>query len=101
MRGDTFKLIYTIGEIVDGPILNIGNPNARVKLARPLHEVMEDWCQEGPSHHIAMGYGDHSQALETFAEAIGFEMCGFRISSCNLPWTRSDPIRASGLRFAL
>ena len=72
--GDTFKLIYTIGEIVDGPILNIGNPNARVKVARPLHEVMEDWCQEGPSHHIAMGYGDHSQALETFAEAMDFEI---------------------------
>ena len=72
--GDTFKLIYTIGEIVDGPILNIGNPNARVKVARPLHEVMEDWRQEGPSHHIAMGYGDHSQALETFAEAIDFEI---------------------------
>ncbi len=72
--GDTFKLIYTIGEIVDGPILNIGNPNARVKVSRPLHEVMEDWRQEGPSHHIAMGYGDHSQALETFAEAIGFEI---------------------------
>lgn len=72
--GDTFKLIYTIGEIVEGPVLNIGNPNARVKVARPLHEVMDDWCQEGPSHHIAMGYGDHSQALETFAEAIGFEI---------------------------
>lgn len=72
--GDTFKLIYTIGEVVDGPILKIGNPNARVKVDRPLHEVMDDWCQEGPSHHIAMGYGDHSQALETFAEAVGFEI---------------------------
>ena len=72
--GETFKLIYTVGEIVDGPILNIGNPNARVKVSRPLHEVMEDWCQEGPSHHIAMGYGDQSQAIETFAEAIGFEI---------------------------
>ena len=71
---ETFKLIYTIGEISDGPILNIGNPNARVKIARPLHQVMDDWRQEGPSHHIAMGYGDHSQALETFAEKMEFEI---------------------------
>ncbi len=40
--GETFKLIYTIGEIRDGPVLKIGNPNARVKIARPLHEVMDD-----------------------------------------------------------
>jgi L-arabinose isomerase len=70
--GDTFKLIYTIGEISGGPTLSIGNPNARVKIARPLHEFMDAWCQEGPSHHIAMGYGDQTQALETFAEAMGF-----------------------------
>ena len=70
--GETFKLIYTIGEISDGPILNIGNPNTRVKIARPLNELMDDWRQEGPSHHIAMGFGDHSQALETFAETMGF-----------------------------
>ena len=70
--GESFKLIYTIGEISDGTILNIGNPNTRVRIARPPNEVMDDWRQEGPSHHIAMGYGDHSQALETFAEAMEF-----------------------------
>jgi L-arabinose isomerase len=70
--GDSFKLIYSIGEVIPGPILNIGNPNARVRVSRPLHEFMNAWCQEGPSHHIALGIGDHSAALETFAEAMGF-----------------------------
>jgi len=70
--GDTFKLIYSIGEVVPGPILNIGNPNARVRVSRPIHEFMDAWCQAGPSHHIALGIGDHSAALETFAEAMGF-----------------------------
>lgn len=70
--GETFKLIYTIAEIREGPILKIGNPNARVKITRPLYEFMDAWCQEGPSHHIALGYGDHRQSLETFAEAMGF-----------------------------
>jgi len=71
--GDTFKLIYSIGEVVPGPILNIGNPNARVRVSRPIHEFMDAWCQAGPSHHIALGIGDHSAALETFAEAMNFE----------------------------
>ncbi|MEM7132007.1 MAG: hypothetical protein AAF702_37195 [Chloroflexota bacterium] len=70
--GDTFKLIYTIGESLEGTILNIGNPNTRVKIDRPIHEFMDAWCQQGPSHHIALGVGDHTQALEAFAEAMGF-----------------------------
>jgi len=70
--GDTFKLIYSVGEVIPGPILNIGNPNARVRVSRPLHEFMNAWCQEGPSHHIALGIGDHGAELETFAEAMGF-----------------------------
>ncbi len=72
--GDTFKLIYSVGEVIPGPILNIGNPNARVQVSRPLHEFMDAWCQEGPSHHIALGIGDHSAALEAFSEAMGFRI---------------------------
>ncbi len=39
--GNTFKLIYTVGEIISGDILNIGNPNCRVKLQTPLHEFFD------------------------------------------------------------
>tara|TARA_B100001964_G_C14021517_1_gene504072 strand:+ start:27 stop:824 length:798 start_codon:yes stop_codon:yes gene_type:complete len=70
--GDTFKLIYSVGEIISGDILSIGNPNARVRVNKPLHEFMDDWCQQGPSHHIALGIGDHSAALETFTESMNF-----------------------------
>ncbi len=69
---DTFKLLYTVGEIVPGPILKIGNPNCRVKVKMPLHEFIDQWCQAGPSHHIVLGYGDKSVAIETFAESMGF-----------------------------
>jgi len=72
--GDTFKLIYSVGEVVPGPILSIGNPNCRVRVSHPIHEFMDAWCQQGPSHHIALGIGDHSAALETFAEAMKFQI---------------------------
>jgi hypothetical protein len=42
--GETFKLIYTVGEVVPGPTLAIGNPNCRVRLQKPLHEFMDAWC---------------------------------------------------------
>jgi len=70
--GDTFKLIYTVGEIVPGPVLNIGNPNCRVRIGKPISEFMDAWCQQGPSHHVAVGYGDVSGSIESFAEAMGF-----------------------------
>jgi len=72
--GSTFKLIYTTAEAIPGDILNIGNPNCRVRVSRPMHEFMDAWCRQGPSHHIALGLGDRSQDLEACAEALGF-MC--------------------------
>jgi L-arabinose isomerase len=72
--GETFKLIYSIGEIIPGPILSIGNPNCRVRITKPIHEFMDDWCQEGPSHHMVIGYGDQSEALKVFAEAMKFQI---------------------------
>ena len=72
--GDTFKLIYTTAEIVPGEVLNIGNPNCRVKIDRPIDEFFDSWCQQGPSHHIALGIGDHSEELDAFAEAMDFEV---------------------------
>ncbi len=72
--GETFKLIYSVGEIIAGPILSIGNPNCRVRLQKPLHEFMDAWCRQGPAHHIAIGYGDVSQELEIFAEAMKFTL---------------------------
>jgi len=70
--GDTFKLIYTVGEVVSGDLLNIGNPNCRVKLQQPLHEFFDAWCQQGPCHHVAIGLGDTSREIEAFAAAMGF-----------------------------
>ncbi len=72
--GDTFKLIYSVGEIVSRPILSIGNPNCWVRVSRPIHEFMDAWCQEGPSHHMVIGYGDQGEALKIFAEAMKFNI---------------------------
>jgi L-arabinose isomerase len=71
--GNRFKLIYTVAEIIRGEVLNIGNPNCRVRVHLPIHEFIDRWCQQGPSHHVALGLGDHSREIEGFAEAIQFK----------------------------
>jgi L-arabinose isomerase len=70
--GDTFKLIYTVGETIPGDILKIGNPNCRVRIPRPIPEFMDAWCRQGPAHHIGLGIGDLSAELEAFGESMGF-----------------------------
>ncbi len=72
--GETFKLIYSVGEIVPGDTLSIGNPNCRVKIDQPVHEYFDKFCQQGPAHHIALGIGDHSEEIETFAETMQFKV---------------------------
>ena len=69
----TFKLIYTVAEIVPGDILNIGNPNCRIRMAKPIPEFYNDWCIQGPGHHSALGIGDLSKEIEVFAQAMDFE----------------------------
>jgi len=72
--GDTFKLIYSVAEVVPGEVLNIGNPNCRVQVNQPIHEFMDAWCQQGPAHHIGLGIGDHSDEIKAFAEVMGFQV---------------------------
>ena len=69
----TFKLIYTVAEIVPGDILNIGNPNCRIRMNKPIPDFYNDWCIQGPGHHSALGIGDLSREIETFAQAMDFE----------------------------
>ncbi len=69
--GETFKLIYSIAEVVPGDILNIGNPNCRVKVQKPIPQFFEEWCQQAPPHHIALGLGDFAEEIEAFAESMG------------------------------
>ena len=75
--GETFKLIYTVGEVIAGEILDIGNPNCRVRVTKPIPEFFDDWCQQGPTHHSALGLGNRAAEIEAFGEAIGF--CCVRI----------------------
>jgi L-arabinose isomerase len=71
--GATFKLIYTTAEVIGGDILHIGNPNCRVRVTKPIPQFMDDWCRQGPCHHIALGLGHLDRQVETFAQAIGFD----------------------------
>ena len=51
------KLIVAEGESIPGETFRIGNTNSRLRFGPGPAELLERWCAEGPTHHVALGVG--------------------------------------------
>jgi len=67
------KLLVAEGEALSGEILAIGNTNSRIRFALPPDQFIDRWCQEGPTHHVALGVGHQAQTLEKVGKLLGLE----------------------------
>jgi L-arabinose isomerase len=67
------KFMVAEGESLPGPILQIGNTNSRLRFALPPDEFVDRWCQEGPTHHVALGVGHHATTLKKVGRLLGLE----------------------------
>lgn len=74
--GGRLKLIVCRGEVIDwGPAPGILSPHFRLapRCAAGVSEFLTRYSLEGGSHHLALGYGDHREALAAAARAMGVE----------------------------
>jgi L-arabinose isomerase len=67
-RDGSLKLISATGESMPGAIPQTGNTNTRCKFEMPTTEFLEKWCAAGPTHHLALGAGDNSEAIKLYAK---------------------------------
>jgi L-arabinose isomerase len=67
------KLLVAEGESLPGEILRIGNTNSRLRFALPPDEFVDRWCEEGPTHHVALGVGHQAGTLEKLGRLLGLE----------------------------
>lgn len=65
------KMITAEGESLPGPILRIGNTNSRLQFPLGPAAFMNRWCQEGPTHHCALGIGHVKGAIAKVADLLG------------------------------
>lgn len=73
-RDGRFKMLAAEGEAVPGPTMQIGNTNSRIRFGRSITEFINDWVQEGPTHHVALGKGHQVSCLRKLARLLDIEL---------------------------
>lgn len=67
-RNGNIKFVLAKAESMKGAIPQTGNTNTRCKFDMPATEFLEKWCAAGPTHHLALGSGDNTEAIKLFAK---------------------------------
>ncbi|CAN5836670.1 L-fucose/L-arabinose isomerase family protein [soil metagenome] len=68
------KLLAAEGESVPGDTLQIGNTNSRLEFSLDPASFMNAWCQEGPTHHCALGVGHQLSPIRKLSRLMGLEL---------------------------
>jgi len=69
--GGSLKMLTAQGQSEPGPILRIGNTNSRLRFPLGPREFVNRWCQEGPTHHCALGVGHVSGSIAKLSQLTG------------------------------
>ncbi|MBS1825318.1 MAG: L-fucose/L-arabinose isomerase family protein [Acidobacteria bacterium] len=64
----SLRMIAAEGESIPGPTLRIGNTNSRLKFPQGPRQFVNAWCEQGPTHHCALGIGHLRSSLRKFSE---------------------------------
>lgn len=67
----SLKMLTAQGQSEPGPILRIGNTNSRLRFPLGPREFINRWCQEGPTHHCALGVGHVSGSIAKLSQLTG------------------------------
>ena len=73
-RDGAFRFVTATGEVVPGPVLQIGNTTSRVDFGCDPGEWVDAWSATGISHHWALGVGDLRAELRATADLLGTEL---------------------------
>jgi L-arabinose isomerase len=65
------KMLTAQGESIPGPVLKIGNSNSRLRFPLSPARLLNQWCQQGPTHHCALGIGHVHGAIAKLADLMG------------------------------
>ena len=73
-RDGHLKFLVAEGESLAGERLKIGNTNSRLRFGLGPAAFVNAWCQEGPTHHCALGVGHVLGRIEKVASLLGMKL---------------------------
>jgi L-arabinose isomerase len=68
------SLLVAEGEVVPGPILEIGNTNSRYRFSIGARQFVERWNSYGPAHHCAVGVGHITSKIKKLGRLLNLEV---------------------------
>jgi L-arabinose isomerase len=68
-----FKFVIAEGESVEGPLPPTGNTNTLGYFEPDPISFLKAWCNQGPTHHFALGVGHHAGTIKKIADVLGIE----------------------------
>jgi L-arabinose isomerase len=74
MRDSSFRFVASEGEVVAGPLLQIGNTTSRVDFGRDPGEWCDAWSTTAVAHHWALGVGHRIKELGVISELLGVDL---------------------------
>jgi len=74
LRNGELRLVASEGEVVDGPLLAIGNTTSRVDFGRDPGEWCDAWAATAVNHHWALGTGSRIGELRAVSDLVGIEL---------------------------
>jgi L-arabinose isomerase len=69
-----FRLVAAEGDVVDGPVLQLGDTNCRVRFSCGLREFVNRWAAAGPTHHGVMATGGHLESIRLLAKMFDLRL---------------------------
>lgn len=73
-KDGSIKLVCSGAESCPGAIPQTGNTNTKCHFDMEVTRWVEKWCEAGPTHHLALGAGDHLREIELFAKMKGISL---------------------------
>jgi L-arabinose isomerase len=67
-------MVAAEGEVVDGPPMQLGDTNARVRFAPGVRGFVNAWAEQGPTHHGVMAPGHWVMSLKPLAKLFDVDL---------------------------
>ena len=80
-RDGSYGFVASVGEVVPGPLLKIGNTTSRVDFGCDPGDWVDTWSATGIAHHWALGVGDLLPELRATADLMDVDLVDVSIKT--------------------